>query len=314
MARLTFFNRNRVDEYEQDSLNFKKRLNKFSVFVIAALLIVTIIIGSMFYVNYKNNSLYMFIDASASAFNSGSFDYHVTASIDSKTYMDYTGQMMFSLDDQTMTSVYHAKYEDYEYDSVIYSKKDFGYSGTYYGGKWTINDYTTTSLDFFDFFRSYNKKEFNAAAFMRFMGNTKTFDAYELETSVNNIFSELSSVGNLSSVMHQDIASEDDNTIVTFKPELDKVFDIIVENIAPAYSSANEYKAFKEMVNNNQENLKNTKCEITYTINADGLLTDVTIDYTVNGKNYVITCELSNFKNAKVTVPDGFFVAADIQA
>lgn len=313
MASFTFFTNHRNDDYNQEQSNLKKRITKFSVFVVIGLLIVTIIIGSMFYFNYQNNSIYMFVDASAAAFESGSFDYKITARINSDIYMDYQGSMEFDLDNQEMTSVYHAQYDDYQYDTVIYAKDGVGYDGTYYGGKWTVDDYTSTSLDFFDFFRSYSKKSFNSPAFMRFTGNTRTFNAAQLKYSVEDIIEELSSIGNLNKILHQDISADDGKTVVTFDVELDKVYDIVIDNIAPAYSSANDFIQFKEHVQNNQENLKNTVCKIKYTINENDLLTDLQVDYTANSNHYTITCQLSNFANTKANVPDGFFAAANMQ-
>ena len=313
MAKLSFLLNHKVDDYENERLNFKKRITKFSVFFVCAVLIVAIITGSMFFFNSKNNSIYMFVDSSAAVFESGSFDYKITALIDSDVCVDYEGSMEFDLDDQIMKSVYHAKYDGYEYDCVIDAEDGVGYDGIYYSGKWTVNDYTATSLDFFDFFRSYSKKSFNSPAYMRFTGDTKTFNAAEFKYAVEDIIEELSSIKNLNSVLHQDVSLQNDSTVVNFDVELDKLFNIILDRIAPAYSSANDYIQFKELIKNNQENLKNSDCKIQYVLNKDDILTNLQVDYTTNGKHYTIICEFSNFSNAQVNVPDGFYAAAQLQ-
>ena len=48
-------------------------------------------------------------------------------------------------------------------------------------------------------------------------------------------------------------------------------------------------------------------------MNKDDILTNLQVDYTANGKHYTMSCEFSNFSNAQVNVPDGFFAAAQLQ-
>lgn len=302
--------------YADDDISNKannKHIAKFSIFVISALVIVGIIMGSIFYFNFRNNSLRMFVKTSSNVFDCGSFEYEVKASINSQTYMEYKGKMQFDLNTQQILSYYHADYKDYKYDAVVCSKGNLAVRGNYYGGKWTVEDYTASALDFCDFYGDYRNYKFNAAAATRFLGNTKTFNSTQLEDSVSAIFDELSKSSSLNGVLNQKITQEDGSTIVTFTPKMDEVANIITKHIAPAYSSANDYNNFKENIISNSENLKNVKATIMYTYDENEYLTDAILNYTVDGKTYSISVKLGGFGNSKPQIPESFFAAANSQ-
>lgn len=300
------------NENEQNALS--KRIAKFPVFVVIALVIVAIITGSIFYYNYNNNSLRMFVNSSSQVFDCGSFDYHISASINNSVCMDYTGSMEFDYKKQTLSSSYHAVYPDYEYDAVVFAENSKAYRGNYYNGKWSVSDYTSNTLDFFDFYNDYRKGRFDAGAALRFTDMTKDFNADQFEKSVNNITKKLSKPDSMKNILHQKITSTSSGTTITFTPDVEKVLSIIAEEIAPAYTSANDYLSFKNQVENSLTTQQNTQAVISYTINNDGYLTDFTFDYTVNDTNYFITCTLSNFEKAHADIPEDFFITAGISA
>ena len=301
------------EDFDNEKAKMQKKITKFSVFVIVALLVVTIIIGSIFYFNYKNNSLRMFVKAASNSFDSGGFAYQVTTSINGETYMEYDGQMKFDHSRQQIISVYDAKYQDYEYKAIVASRDDFAIKGNFYGGKWTVENYTTTALDFFDFYGDFREYKFNAAAATRFLGNTETFNEEQLEQSFNDIVKKLSNPVSINNILHQNIEEKDNTKIVTFKPQMDKVMNIIVDNIAPAYSSAKDYTRFKEMVNEKQQNFKNVNATFMYKINENDCLTDILLNYSVNGDTYTIKVKLDKFGQATPVVPDDFWAAANSQ-
>lgn len=299
--------------YEDEPETFVQRMSKFPIFVLVAVVLVVLIVGGMFYINFSNNSLKMFVDASSNNFDCGSFDYKVTASIDGVECQNFDGTMEFDLDNQYFLSSYHAVYSDYEYDAVAYAKGVDAYTGNFYDGQWVVESYTDRALDFFDFYRDYRKGEFDAGAAVRFTGTNTMFNAEHLGNAVDNIAKELSNPSTLNNVLCQSIESGDDYTTITFAPKMDEVCDIIMTHIGSAYTSANAYSEFKTRMNDSKDNLRSVVAVVSYTIDADGYLTDVVIDYTTNGQNFVININMSNFTTAKAQVVDGFYEAAGIK-
>lgn len=298
--------------YDEQPQSFKAKVVKFPVFVVVALVLVAIIICSMFFVNFSNNVFKMFSKSSSQNFDCGSFDYNVTASINDVQYMTFDGAMEFDLDGQKLESAYHAVYEGYEYDAVVYGKGADAYRGNYYGGKWSVESYTDRALDFFDFYRDYRKGVFDAGAAVRFTETNSKFNAEQLRLSVEGMLDQFQKTSTLNNVLHAQITDSANGTTVTFLPEMDKVLDIYLQYIGSAYTSANAYGEFKETIENSKQNFSNTDVVLTYTISGDGYLTDITLEYTVNSDKYVIDIEMSNFKQTEAVIAEDFFVAAGI--
>lgn len=302
-------------KYDEDpQQGFFDKIKKFHVLVIIALLLVVIIVGSIFYFNYSNNSLNKFVDASCKNFDSGSFAYHITAYLNDQECLDYDGAMEFDLDNQMFESVYHAKYQDYEYDAASYAYKADSYTGTFYGGKWNIEDYADNALDFFAFYRDYREHEFDSGAFLRFTDTNDVFSAVELDKAVDSITSELTKSSSLSNVLHEEVETLDDgSTVYTFKPDVKELFTIISDNIGPAYTSAKEYSQFKETVENSSKNMDNATAVLSYTIDNRGYLTSIAFDYTVNNDNYLITVSMSDFSQKDVEIPESMLSLVDTE-
>ena len=301
-----------VRYYEDEPQSFSSKVAKFPVFVVVALVLVAIIVSSMFLINFSNNAFKMFVSSSSQNFDCGSFDYKVTASINDVPYMDFVGSMEFDLDGQKIESAYHAVYEDYEYDAVVYGKGADAYRGNYYGGKWSVESYTDRALDFFDFYRDYRKGVFDAGAAVRFTETNTKFNAEQLRISVDSMLKEFQKNSTQNQVLHAQTTNDANGTTITFTPEMDKVLDIYLQYIGSAYTSANAYSEFKETIENSKENFTNTDVVLTYTISGDGYLTDITLEYAVNSDKYVIDVDMSNFKQTEAAISEDFFIAAGI--
>lgn len=308
------FNKRKQDPYDGYYDNFadknkESKYLKFPVFVGAAVGLVVIVFIIIFLMNLSSNPMEKFNKASIRNFESGSFDYHINAGVDDKTYLDYEGALKFDLGTQMLESVYHATYEDYEYDSVTYAHGAEAFTGSYYGGKWSVEDFTTKALDFFSFYRSYEKGKFDAGSAVRFTGLNHVFDAVHLQYSVENIMKDLSGTHAQNKILCQSIKSDENGTTVTFNPKDDELADIILTNISSAFTSAKDYEKFKEVIDGSGDSLSNVQTEISYTIDRDRYLTDIRIAHTVDGKCYTIDIQMSNFGDAEVEIPDSFITA-----
>lgn len=300
------------EDDEPQGFELKKYI-KFSAFVIVALVLVVAVILSMFAINYKNNTFVMFNKASSKNLDCGSFSYVIKAKVNDENYMVYDGAIEFDLHDRKIESVYHAVYKGYDYDAVTYAKDSKAVRGNYYGGKWTTEDYSDRALDFFGFYNDYRRGKLDAGAAVRFTQTNDKFTARQLKVSVEDIIKELTRPSNVNGVLHQQVKTVNEETTVTFSPEMDKVFDIILSHIGPAYTSANEFSKFKADIENSRESLKNVDAEISYTIDSRGYLSFVNISYNVNGDNYVIEIKMDDFKEANAEIPESFFVSSGIE-
>lgn len=299
--------------YEEEQETFLQRMSKFPIFVTVAIVLVLMIVVGMFCINYQNNSLKMFVDASVNNFECGSFDYKVTASVDDVVCQDFDGAIEFDHNNQYFLSAYHAVYEDYEYDAVAYANGADAYRGNYYDGEWIVENYTDRALDFFGFYRDYRKGEFDAGAAVRFTGTTEKYNAVYLDKAVKSIAKELTKTSTLNDVLCQSVESTDEYTTIIFTPKMDELCNIIIEHIGSAYTSAIAYSDYKDRITDSAENLKKAQAVLSYTVDKDSYLTDIVIDYTVEGHNFVIDINMSNFSTAKAQVAEGFYEAAGIE-
>ena len=314
MNILEFFNSRKPDPYEDYYDNFtdknkESKYIKFPVFVGAAVGLVLLVFAIIFLINIGSSSLEKFNKATVKNFESGGFDYHISAGIDDKTFMDYKGALEFDLDTQMFESSYHATYEDYEYDSVTYAHGADSFSGSYYGGKWSVENFTNKALDFFSFYRNYEKGKFDAGSAARFTGLNDTFNAVQLQYSIENITKDLSSAHAQKHILCQSVESNENGTTITFKPKNDELADIILNNIDSAFASAKDFEKFKEVIDGSNDSLSKAQTVISFTINRDRFLTNIHVDHTANGKCYKIDVQMSNFGGAEVEIPDSFVVA-----
>ncbi len=299
--------------YEQEEENINKKYLKFPIFVTVGLIIVAVTVVAMFVINIDNNPLKMFNKASSKLFDCGSFSYEVSAGKNGETYMFYQGAMELDTDNQKLESSYHAVYDDYEYDATVYAKGVEAYRGNYFEGKWSIEDYSQKSLDFFDFYRDYRKGDFDAGAALRFTGTNDVFSAPNLEESFENISKELMSPSGLNKILCSEVRTENDVTVVTFNPNVKELFGVITRNIGSAYASAKAYTEFKDSVDYSTENLEKAQLTLSYTIDRNGYLTDMVFNYTIDNDNYVIEVHTSDFKNVEAEISQGFLTAAGIE-
>lgn len=298
--------------YEQEEENVNKKYLKFPFFVAVGLILVVAVIVIMFVVNIDNNPLKMFNKASAKLLDCSGFSYEVSAGKNGETYMYYQGAMELDVENQTLESSYHAVYDNYEYDATVYAKGIEAYRGNYFDGKWSVEDYSQKSLDFFDFYRDYRKGDFDAGAALRFTGMNDVFSAPNLEESFEKISKELTSPSGLNKILCSEVRTENDVTVVTFNPNVKELFGVITRNIGSAYASAKAYTEFKESVDYSADNLEKAQLTLSYTIDGNGYLTDILFNYTIGNDNYVIEVHTSDFENADAEISQGFLTAAGI--
>ncbi len=302
-----------VRMYEPEEESNIERYKSFPVFVGIGALVVFIIVFAIIYFNSSNNVLKSFVDASSKNFDCSSFSYNVSTKLNGVSQMEYEGDIEFDLNGQILKSVYSADYTEYTYDTVVHCESTQSYRGNYYDGKWIVDSYSDKALDFFDFYRDYRKHEFDAGAALRFTGLNSTFSAQGFDASFDDIVNELTKPKNIDSVLCVQTVTSDKGTTVTMTPQLEQVFDIIVDEIGSAYLSANEYTQFLQTVENSRDNLHSAEAVISYTITADGYLSDILVNYTIGNDTYEINIEMSDFGVAQVDVPDSFYEAAGIE-
>ena len=304
---MNFFNK--PYRYGPENENTQPKWLKFSVFVTIALVAVLGIFLLILLFNYNNNVFKRFVDASVKNFESGGFNYHISASINDKTYLDYVGKLEFDIQKQHFESEYHADYDTYEYDSVTYAHGADSYTGNFYGGKWMVESYTDKALDFFSFYRSYTKGEFDAGAAVRFTGLNDKFNAVALQSSVENIFKELSSTKAINDILCCEATQTENGLVVTFTPKSDELSQILSRNLSSAFTSAKEYEKFKTLLDENSGALSKAKTVVSYTINKDKYITDIHFQHTVDDKCYELDILMSEFGNTQVEIPDSFITA-----
>ncbi len=299
--------------YGEENENAQPKWLRFSVFVTIALVAVLVIVLLIVIFNLNNGVMRKFSDSSVRNFESGGFDYHVSASINDKTYLDYVGQLEFDIDTQHLETVYHADYNTYEYDSVTYAHGADAFTGSFYGGKWTVEDYTDKALDFFSFYRSYSKGKFDAGAAVRFTGINDKFNAVQLQYSVENIFKELSSTKAVNDILRSETVQTEDGTVVTFTPKSDELLQIVSRNLSSAFTSAKEYEKFEKLLEDNSKSLSKDQTVVSFTISKEKYLTEIHMEHTVDKKCYKIDILMSNFGNAQVEIPKSFITATGTQ-
>ena len=300
--------------YDQENREkLKKKYLNFSIFVTVGVVMVVTVVALILYMNFENGVLRTFVKSSSKNLESGGFSYHITAGINENTFMECDGEFELELSNQQLTSLYHAKYDGYEYDAVTYSRGSKAYRGNYYGGKWSVEDYTDRSFDFFDFYRDYRKGRLDTSAIIRYTGANDKFDATQLSKSIGAILKEVSSTKNLHRVLHQQINDTAQGTVISYTPDMKTLMGIIVRNIGSAYSSANEYTKFRDTVENSYENLEKVYCVVKLTIDKKGYLRNIDISYMIEGQTHFMKFEFSEFGEREIEVPDSFLAAADLQ-
>lgn len=293
-----------------DISTFVKR-NKLLSAIIAGVVLVILIVIILSVVHSSNNPLNGMVKSLSKNINSGSFEYRIEVETDKKTSMKYVGSIVFDHANQGINAVYNADYNDYKYKSVLYSKDHVSTSGNYYNGKWTVKDSSSKVRDFFDFFNDFNKGHFDGGAFISFFDITGTFSPTELGNTVDKVFGELK--GQTNNILHMNITSENGVTKYTMKPELIKLFDIIIKNSGPAFMSATDYLEFTESVETNYDKLSNADCTIEYGIQS-GNMVSFSISLDADGKTQTIKMDMSNFGSANIEIPRTFFEAASIDS
>ncbi len=315
-----FFNQNRkplpktVRYYEDEEPKFSlKEFIKAHIFtctIIGAVCLLIVVLLIVISIRSGKNPLSDIKTAMDKNIDSGSFSFTFTADIDGECCMSYNGSLNINQNRQEISIYYDAEYKDYVYSNVTYSKAGNAYSGNYYSGQWTVEDAYDDVVDLFEFIRTSRKNGEWAAPLLRLLNMSSTFSSDAFQSSFDKVYRSL--LGQIQTGVNYEEKVESDKTVRTFTPSMNDVFDTLSENFGPAFSRATDYNAFKEKVDINAEGLRSSNCILSYSLDKNNYLTDLSLSVKTTSKTYDIVLTMSDFSKAAVTIPDGFFAAANI--
>ena len=277
------------------------------LYAVIGVVIVGIIFLFIHVYNQNTNPISRFISASSKNFG-GSFDYEVTLSKNDESVMRYTGSASVNRSKHTIDAICNAEYTDYSYQTVIRADGERSIKGVYYQDKWIISDISEKILDFFDFDTDYRAGNFDSGSFLRFTGMTSDFSSRELQVYMKVVKERLSTDSSIADVNTERV---DGGVRVDYDIGVYELFDMIRRDGASVFYRASDYDKFVAGFDANEDIIKNATCKMSFFVNGQGYLEDLTIDITANGSAYQMECHFSNFGNAKVEIPNDFFKAAD---
>lgn len=254
----------------------------------------------------SNNPVSNFISGSSKLVDSGGFDFKVGVIYDGDEYMTYNGAIKFNEAKQEIKASYTGTYTQYSYTNVTYTCRDkVTYLGNYYNEKWTITEDNHLVTDFYDFFRDYKNNRFDGNAYISFFGKTGELVPTELNKTVERVLGKF--ISGTTSILHGEVIKDGSDTVYIFTPELDKVFDVVLNNNKSVFSSADTYVKYSEILEMNKENLKDARLVIKYVLDKDGCLTELHWDLNDKGKVYQINAEFTNIGNPHLNIPKDFY-------
>lgn len=315
-----FFNKNKkplpktVRYYEDEEPRFSlKEYIKTHIFtctIIGAVCLLIVVLLIVISIRSGKNPLSDMKTAMDKNIDSGSFAFTLTADFDGERYMTYNGNLNINAGRQELSLYYDAEYKDYIYSNVAYAKSGNAYTGNYYSGQWTVSDAYDDAVDLFEFIRTSRKSGEWAAPLLRLLNMSSTFSSDAFQSSFDKVYRNL--LSQIETGVNYSEKVDGDKTVRTFTPSMNDVFDILDENLGPAFSRATDYNVFKEKVSINAENLRSSTCIISYSLDKNDYLTDFSLSVATNGKSYDIAVSMSDFSKTEVTIPEGFFAAANI--
>ena len=297
--------RNYEDDFERPSW-VKEHVP--AVIVGTAVIIIAAVIGVIFFMMQKNSPINKFVSASSKT-TDASFSFRMEAKYNNNSVMRYEGDVSADDKQQRVEIIYDADMGGYEYTNVIYTKDGLSYSGNYYNGQWTVSDCSTQIRDFFDFYTDYKRGDFDAGSLLRFLNLTSEYSSLELENFWDTLNRKLSTNNAVSNLTVSDNAN---SSTYTYHPDLEELFDLIIENGGPVFFNASAYNNFTETVENSRDIIKNSDLMMGFTIDAQGYLTNIQFQLETAGDRYEVSCAFENIGGADREIPDDFFTAAGI--
>ncbi|MBQ3330698.1 MAG: hypothetical protein IJG87_05920 [Ruminococcus sp.] len=284
------------------------RSNRTYLFAAIGIVVVILIVLLINMIFRSSNPMSRFTASLSKNFNS-SFQFDVRLTEDDEPVMSYVGAIDVNRNKHTARAVYEADYNRYQFSGAVYADKNTAKKGSYYQKKWLVRDCLDNAQDFFDFDRDFRSGGFDGGSFLRFTGLTSDFSTRELNAFVNTLMKRLSTDSAVATITSEEGEGEER---FHYDISMQALFDMVKNDGASIFYRASDYDAFCVMYERNSRVIADAKCTVDYTVNDAGNMTLLEAKITVAGKAYGMTCRMSDFGEAQVEIPQGFFKAAEI--
>ena len=278
------------------------------IFIAIGVIAVALVFVVIHFYNQSANPINRLVSASGKDFGVP-FDFSVTVSKDDEAVMSYSGSVDINNRKHSARIAYDADYNDYSYKGIVFADKDIAVKGYYYNDKWTVRDCSEQIANFFDFDTDYRRGEFDAGSFLRFTGLTSRYSAKQLSEFVPKFKDRLASDSEFASISIEKSGS-DTGYVYDFDPAA--FFEMIKSDGASLFSSADDYNDFIERLDLSAGNLRSSDCEMSFTIDPRGYLTDFSFSISMPEHSYSISCKMSSFNMAVTKIPADFLETATI--
>lgn len=300
----------RVSEIREEEKAFRRqswiKTHLTHIFVVIGIVIValTALLILMYY--RSTNPLSRFSAAVTKDFGT-SFDFDVQLTQKDKTVMRYQGSVDSDRSAHEINVLYQADYGSYQYTGAVLTADGKSMRGSYYKDQWTVYDCTERVQDFYDFDRSFSSGRFNSGAFLRFTGLTADYEAKEFESFVNTLMNRMTTNSPIATITS---SRSDDGTHYDYRINPGELFEMVKKDGASIFHRSSDYDKFLSTYEENAQLLETAKCDLNYTIDNAGYLS--ALDLTVrDGEDvYGMSCRMSNFASAEVSLPEGFVKTA----
>ncbi len=281
------------------------RTHMKAIFAAVGVVFVAVIVAAILLYARHANPLSRLIQAGTKNFNT-TYDFQVALSVSDKPVMNYKGSMDVDRQAHRIRSVYNADYGDYTYTGALCTLDNNAYKGNFYQEKWTIEDCTAQTHDFFDFEGDLARGDFDSGAMLRFLGITSEFSAEEVERFESRLRQRLSGNSTLATITS---AQKDGGMEYSYDIKLSELMKEIAEDGAPLFYHSTDYDSFKLRYEANKKALESAGCTMQYLINAQGYLTSFRLTVTTGGESYSLDCSMSGFGSVEVKIPEAFLTA-----
>lgn len=299
------------EAFEEAQANHRRewfRAHRTVIFAGIGVVIVALIVFGIYLYFQSTNPMSRFNAALAKDFSS-SFHYDIKVTEDDKPVMSYDGAISIDRGKHDITALYQADYNSYTYTGAVYAHGKDNVKGSYYNDKWAIRDCAEGVQNFFDFDKDFRAGKFNTGAFLRFTKLTSDYSTTELNKTIDVLKQRLSTNSTIATINTQ---NADGGKRYDYTINLYELFLKIKEDGAPVFYRATDYDSFAALFDANKSVLENAECTASFEIDSAGYLTNFNITVKAEGRSYGLSCAMSDFSSAEVTIPESFFKAAQI--
>ena len=299
------------EAFEEAQANHRRewfRAPRTIIFAGIGVVIVALIVFGIYLYFQSTNPMSRFNAALAKDFSS-SFHYDIKVTEDDKPVMSYDGAISIDSGKHDITALYQADYNSYTYTGAVYAHGKDNVKGSYYNDKWAIRDCAEGVQNFFDFDKDFRAGKFNTGAFLRFTKLTSDYSTTELSKTIDVLKQRLSTNSTIATINTQ---NADGGKRYDYTINLYELFLKIKEDGAPVFYRATDYDSFAALFDANKSVLENAECTASFEIDSAGYLTNFNITVKAEGRSYGLSCAMSDFSSAEVTIPESFFKAAQI--